>query len=51
MKILITTFGTRGDIQPFVALAKGLRTAGHDAAIWRCGHNRRRTTRRQTNHH
>jgi sterol 3beta-glucosyltransferase len=33
MKILITTFGTRGDIQPFIALAKGLREAGHEAAI------------------
>ena len=33
MKVLITTFGTRGDIQPFVALGKGLKAAGHDVAI------------------
>jgi sterol 3beta-glucosyltransferase len=33
MRILITTFGTQGDIQPFIALAKGLQKAGHDAAI------------------
>jgi sterol 3beta-glucosyltransferase len=33
MKILITTFGTRGDIQPFIALAQGLKTAGYDVAI------------------
>lgn len=29
MRILISTFGTRGDIQPFVALGKGLQAAGH----------------------
>ena len=33
MKILITTFGTRGDIQPFIALGIGLKNAGHDVAI------------------
>ena len=33
MKVLINTFGTRGDIQPFVALAKGLKQAGHSAVI------------------
>ena len=33
MKVLITTFGTRGDLQPFIALARGLRAAGHDVAI------------------
>jgi sterol 3beta-glucosyltransferase len=33
MKILITTFGTRGDIQPFVALGKGLKAAGYEVAI------------------
>lgn len=32
-KILITTFGTRGDIQPFIALGKGLKAAGYQAAI------------------
>lgn len=32
-KILITTFGTRGDIQPFIALGKGLKAAGYDIAI------------------
>jgi sterol 3beta-glucosyltransferase len=33
MKILITTFGTRGDIQPFIALGKGLKTAGYEVGI------------------
>jgi sterol 3beta-glucosyltransferase len=33
MKILITTFGTRGDIQPFIALAQGLQSAGHAVAV------------------
>ena len=32
-KILITTFGTRGDIQPFIALGKGLKTAGYEVSI------------------
>lgn len=33
MNILITTFGTRGDIQPYIALGKGLKMAGYNAAI------------------
>src|SRR5688572_2753934 len=33
MRILITTFGTRGDIQPFIALGISLKNAGHDVAI------------------
>jgi sterol 3beta-glucosyltransferase len=33
MKILISTFGTRGDIQPFVALGRGLKAAGHTVAV------------------
>jgi sterol 3beta-glucosyltransferase len=32
-KILINTFGTRGDIQPFIALGKGLKTAGFEVAV------------------
>lgn len=32
-RILITTFGTRGDIQPFIALGKGLKTAGYEVAV------------------
>jgi sterol 3beta-glucosyltransferase len=32
-KILITTFGTRGDIQPFIALGKGLKTAGYEVGL------------------
>lgn len=31
--ILINTFGTRGDIQPFLALAQGLNRAGHDTTL------------------
>jgi sterol 3beta-glucosyltransferase len=33
MKVLINTIGTRGDIQPFVALAQGLQRAGHAPTI------------------
>ncbi len=33
MKILILTIGSRGDVQPYVALGKGLQAAGHDATI------------------
>jgi UDP:flavonoid glycosyltransferase YjiC (YdhE family) len=32
MKILIITVGTRGDVQPYLALAKGLMRAGHE--LW-----------------
>jgi sterol 3beta-glucosyltransferase len=31
--ILITTIGSRGDIQPFIALAKGLMSAGYTVAL------------------
>ena len=30
MRILIITVGTRGDVQPYLALAKGLMAAGHE---------------------
>lgn len=33
MKVLILTLGTRGDVQPFVALASGLGAAGHEAVL------------------
>jgi sterol 3beta-glucosyltransferase len=33
VKVLIMTLGTRGDVQPFVALARGLTAAGHDAVL------------------
>jgi sterol 3beta-glucosyltransferase len=33
MKVLISTFGTHGDVQPFLALGQGLRAAGHTVAI------------------
>jgi len=33
MKILISTLGTRGDVQPYLALAVGLQQAGHHATI------------------
>jgi sterol 3beta-glucosyltransferase len=33
MKIQISTFGTHGDVQPFLALGQGLRAAGHSVAI------------------
>lgn len=33
MKITLLTAGTRGDVQPFVALAQGLKRAGHDVTL------------------
>jgi sterol 3beta-glucosyltransferase len=33
MKIFILTVGTRGDVQPYVALGKGLQAAGHTVTI------------------
>jgi sterol 3beta-glucosyltransferase len=33
VRVLILTFGTLGDIRPFVALAKGLRAAGHEVGV------------------
>ena len=33
MKIAITAVGTRGDLQPYVALAIGLKNAGHEVLI------------------
>jgi sterol 3beta-glucosyltransferase len=33
MKVLMLTLGTRGDVQPFVALALELKKAGHEAVL------------------
>lgn len=33
MRILILTYGTRGDVQPFVALGKGLKARGHEVTL------------------
>lgn len=33
MKIFMSTMGTRGDIQPFIALGQGLQAAGHQVAL------------------
>lgn len=33
MRIFISTMGTRGDIQPFIALGQGLQAAGHQVAL------------------
>lgn len=33
MRVLIFTFGTRGDVDPFAALAERLKTSGHVAAL------------------
>ncbi|MCG8492830.1 MAG: glycosyltransferase [Sneathiellales bacterium] len=33
MKILILTYGSRGDVQPFIALGKGLQDRGHTVTI------------------
>ena len=34
MKITINTIGTRGDIQPYIALGQGLQQAGHSVCIF-----------------
>ena len=36
MRVLLATIGTRGDVQPFLALALGLRAKGHEVAIATC---------------
>lgn len=33
MKVLVLTLGTRGDVQPFVALSRALMLAGHEVAL------------------
>lgn len=33
MNILILTYGSRGDVQPYVALGKGLKAAGHNVTL------------------
>jgi len=33
MRIAIPTIGTRGDVQPFIALAQGLASAGHAVTL------------------
>ncbi|MDA7947763.1 MAG: glycosyltransferase, partial [Hyphomicrobiaceae bacterium] len=33
MKIFIVTVGSRGDVQPYVALGKGLKAAGHEVTL------------------
>lgn len=33
MKIFIVTYGSRGDVQPYVALGKGLKAAGHQVTL------------------
>ena len=33
MKIVLATFGSRGDVQPMLALALGLQVAGHDVIL------------------
>ena len=36
MRVLILTVGTRGDVHPYLALALGLKAAGHDAVVCTC---------------
>ena len=33
MKIALITFGSRGDVQPYIALGKGLKRTGHDVRL------------------
>jgi sterol 3beta-glucosyltransferase len=37
MNVLIITFGSRGDVQPYVALGKDFKSAGHTVTICTCG--------------
>jgi UDP:flavonoid glycosyltransferase YjiC (YdhE family) len=49
MRVTIAAIGTRGDVQPMIALGKGLKAAGHDVAMiagsnfgpWVSGHGLR----------
>ncbi|MGD8567306.1 MAG: glycosyltransferase [Gammaproteobacteria bacterium] len=34
MRIGLQTWGSNGDIRPFMALAKGLQSAGHEVTLW-----------------
>ena len=36
MNVLLVTFGSRGDVQPFVALGKGLQDRGHRVTVCTC---------------
>jgi len=36
MRVLLLTVGSRGDVQPYVALGKGLKAAGHDVMVATC---------------
>lgn len=38
MKILIAAIGTRGDVQPYIALGRELNASGHDVSICTCLH-------------
>ena len=38
MKILILTIGTRGDVQPYIALGRALMASGHEITICTCVH-------------
>jgi sterol 3beta-glucosyltransferase len=38
MKILIAMIGTRGDVQPYVALGQALMESGHEITICTCAH-------------
>ena len=33
VRVLLSTYGTRGDVQPFIALARALKAKGHDVAV------------------
>jgi sterol 3beta-glucosyltransferase len=33
MRVLILTYGSRGDVQPYVGLGKGLKAAGHEVTL------------------
>ena len=38
MRILIATIGTRGDVQPYVALGRALKASGNEVTICTCVH-------------
>jgi len=33
MKVALLTLGTRGDVQPFIALGKALKACGHNVVL------------------
>ncbi len=50
-RIVLTTFGSLGDLHPFIAVAQGLQARGHDAIIATSRHHRQRIEARGIGFH